>query len=53
MEHKHVDNDISIDVNRVRKALIRAYMKGERSTEIDTKQFIKDLANDIKGSRTT
>ncbi len=42
-----------IDENRVRKALIRAYMKGERIKEIDTKQFIQDLANDIKGSSNT
>ncbi|WP_453993137.1 hypothetical protein [Bacillus nitroreducens] len=50
MEHKSGNNDLSIDENRVRRALIRAFMKGERSTEIDMKQFIKDLANDIKGS---
>lgn len=53
MDHKSLDKGISIDENRVRSALIRAYMKGERSTEIDMKQFIQDLANDIKGSPTT
>ncbi|MEH7387136.1 hypothetical protein V7147_17240 [Bacillus sp. JJ1521] len=53
MDHKSLEHDISIDENRVRSALIRAYMKGERSTEIDMKQFIQDLANDIKGYPTT
>ncbi|MCC3356172.1 hypothetical protein [Bacillus sp. REN16] len=53
MEHKSSGKVISIDENRVRRALIRAYMKGERSAEIDMKQFIQELANDIKGSATT
>ncbi len=53
VDHKSLDKGISIDENRVRSALIRAYMKGERSTEIDMKQFIQELANDIKGSPTT
>ncbi|MEH7235283.1 hypothetical protein [Bacillus sp. JJ1562] len=53
MDRKSSDKVISIDENRVRRALIRAYMKGERSTEIDMKKFIQDLANDIKGYPTT
>ncbi|MEH7224637.1 hypothetical protein V7112_12585 [Bacillus sp. JJ1566] len=53
MDYISSDKVISIDENRVRRALIRAYMKGERNSEIDMKQFIQDLANDIKGSPTT
>ncbi|MDR4890151.1 hypothetical protein RGU12_21875 [Fredinandcohnia sp. QZ13] len=53
MDDKSSDEVISIDEKKVRRALIRAYMKGERSAEIDIKQFIQDLANDIKGFPTT
>ncbi|MFT4416304.1 hypothetical protein ACLM5H_20780 [Fredinandcohnia humi] len=49
MDIKQTNENITIDHNKVRKALIRAYMKGENSTHIDTKQFIQDLANHIKG----
>ena len=52
LDHKSSSKDISIDQDQVRRALIRAYMKGERSTEIDMKKFINDIANDIKGSPT-
>lgn len=53
LDDKSSDEVISIDEKKVRRALIRAYMKGERSAEIDIKQFIQDLANDIKGFPTT
>nr|WP_309098332.1 hypothetical protein [Fredinandcohnia onubensis] len=52
MDPKSSGKDILIDQNQVRRALIRAYMKGEISTDIDMKKFIKDIANDIKGSPT-
>ncbi|WP_157256204.1 hypothetical protein [Bacillus timonensis] len=53
MNRKSSREDILIDEDRVRKALIRAYMKGEKSKEVDMKQFIQDLADDIKGYPTT
>ena len=53
MDNKSSEEVISIDEKMVRRALIRAYMKGERNAEIDIKQFIQDLANDIKGSPIT
>ncbi|MFS0821407.1 hypothetical protein [Bacillus sp. 1P02SD] len=53
MNDKSSEKVISIDEKMVRRALIRAYMKGERSAEVDIKQFIQDLANDIKGFPTT
>ena len=52
LEPKSSSKDISIDQNQVRRALIRAFMKGEGSTDIDMKKFIKDIADDIKGSPT-
>ncbi len=52
LDPKSSGKDILIDQNQVRRALIRAYMKGEISTDIDMKKFIKDIANDIKGSPT-